>query len=97
MKKKIKCWIISFIIMFSLTLLAYGGCMILASNPSLSDAFDNAFGGKFLFRDDPKGMFQFALMQSIFVALPVGTLMFRGVIWLLEHDYVVVKENEKED
>lgn len=97
MKKKINKWIISFIIMFSLTLLVYGGCMILAYNPTLSDAFDNAFGGNFAFRDNPKGMFQFALMQSIFVALPVGTLMFRGVIWLLDNDYVVVSDNEKEN
>lgn len=97
MKKKINKWIISFIIMFSLTLLAYGGCLILAYNPTLSDAFDNAFGGNFLFKGNPNGMFQFALMQSIFVALPVGTLMFRGVIWLLDNDYVVVSDNEKED
>lgn len=97
MKKKINKWIISFIIMASLTLLLYGGCMILAYNPTLSDAFDNTFGGNFAFRDNPKGMFQFALMQSIFVALPVGTLMFRGVIWLLDNDYVVVSDYEKED
>lgn len=96
MKKELKKWLISFAIMVSLTLLIYGGCMIFAYNPTLSDAFDNAFGGNFLFRGNPKGMFQFALMQSIFVALPVGTLMFRGVIWLLDNDYVVVSDNEKE-
>ena len=79
--------------MFSLTLLAYCGCMILAYNPTLSDAFDNAFGGNFIFRDDPKGMQQFALMNGIFVALPLGTLMFRGVIWLLDNDDVVVSDN----
>ena len=93
MKKELKKWLISFAIMVSLTLLIYGGCMILAYNPTLSDAFDNAFGGKFLFRDNPKGMIKFALMQSIFVALPIGTLMFRGVIWLLDNDYVVVSDN----
>ena len=79
--------------MFSLTLLAYCGCMILAYNPTLSDAFDNAFGGNFIFRDNPKGMFQFALTQSIFVALPIGTLMFRGVIWLLDNEDVEVSDN----
>ena len=92
MKKELKKWLISFIIMFLLTLLTYCGCMILAYNPTLSDAFDNAFGGNFIFRDDPKGMIKFALMQSIFVALPIGTLMFRGVIWLLDNDYVEVDD-----
>ena len=97
MKKKINKWLLSFLIMLFLTLLVYGGCMILAYNPTLSDAFDNAYGGSFAFRDNPKGMLQFILIQSIFVALPFGTLMFRGVIWLLDNDYVVVSDNEEEN
>ena len=84
-RKKINKWLISFLIMLILTLLAYGGCMILAYNPTLSDAFDNAYGGNFAFRDNPKGMLQFALLQSLF-AIPAGTLMFRGIIWLLDQE-----------
>jgi hypothetical protein len=54
---------------------------VLAFNPKLSDAWDNAFGGKFLFRDNPRMITEQYLPFLLLCSMPMTTLLLRFTLF----------------
>ena len=60
---------------------------VLAFNPKLSDAFDNAFGGKFLFRDNPRMITEQYLPFILLFSMPMITLLLRFTLFAIDEIY----------
>ena len=57
---------------------------VLAFNPKLSDAWDNAFGGDFLFRDDPRMITEQYLPFLLLWSTPMITLLLRVTLFSID-------------
>ena len=64
--------IVTFIIIF---------IYVLAFNPNMSDAWDNAFGGKFLFRDNPHMITEQYLPFLLLYSAPMIVLLLRFTLF----------------
>ena len=68
-------WLLAIVIVLVFVIIIYGLCLALAFNPQLSDWFDNATGGNFIFRDDLERMLKFNLINI--VAIPAIIILLR--------------------
>ena len=57
---------------------------VLAFNPKLSDAWDNACGGKFLFRNNPRMITEQYLPFLLLYSIPTTTLMLRYTLFRID-------------
>ena len=69
---------------------------VLAFNPKLSDAFDNAFGGKFLFRDNPRMITEQYLPFILLFSMPMITLLLRFTLFAIDEIYNSLGGNNNE-
>jgi hypothetical protein len=68
----------------------------LAFNPKLSDAWDNAFGGKFLFRDNPRMVTEQYLPFLLLWSTPMVTLLLRITLFAIDEIENTLEEMKNE-
>lgn len=77
-------WLYSLLTTGIITTLIIIFIYVLAFNPKLSDAWDNIFGGKFLFRDNPQMVTRQYLPFLILWLMPMITLLLRFTLFMID-------------
>ena len=83
-KKK---WLYSLLTAGTITTIIIIFVYVLAFNPKLSDAFDNAVGGKFLFRGNPRMITEQYLPFILLFSMPMITLLLRFTLFAIDEIY----------
>lgn len=77
-KEKLNAWLKSFVLATLLSLIGVIMILILSKYPVLSDAFDNFFQTKFMFRNNIKDALKYSLIAYMFV-IPFLTIWLRAL------------------
>lgn len=80
MTKKQK-WLYSLLVSGIVTTLVLIFIYVMAFNPNISDAWDAATGGTFLFRNDVKNVTECYLPFVLLYSMPMMTILFRITIF----------------